>query len=36
MSGKFETDIFINDLEPVVQVHAEVTASLNKIADTFG
>jgi replication fork clamp-binding protein CrfC len=35
MAGKFETDTFINDLERVVQVRAEVAVSLNKIADTI-
>ncbi|NJL60563.1 MAG: dynamin [Methylacidiphilales bacterium] len=35
MAGKFETDTFINDLERVVQVRAEVSASLNQIADTI-
>ncbi len=35
MAGKFGTDSFINDLERVVQVRAEVSTSLNKIADTL-
>ncbi|PAX60444.1 dynamin family protein [Brunnivagina elsteri] len=35
MTSKFETDTFINDLERVVQVRAEVAVSLNKIADSI-
>jgi replication fork clamp-binding protein CrfC len=35
MAGKFGSETFINDLERVVQVRAEVGASLNRIADTL-
>ncbi len=35
MADKFGTESFINDLDRVVQVRAEVGASLNKIADTL-
>jgi replication fork clamp-binding protein CrfC len=35
MAGKFGSETFINDLERVVQVRAEVGASLNRIAETL-